>query len=230
MKAKILFVITSLLFVSGCTRSIATQYEEGLELESNTFAGKSIAVQMFEDQRAWIDGKDAKSQSFIAQQGPWRFGVDYAGTEYFPVNAMLQDIFVRELKAAGADAKAESESNTSDYLLSGKIMNFEFENETGFVTVTSRRHVSLAVTLVDKQGNAIFANELFNELDREGEGMGVLHSTNVNKLMGGALKKVLSSVLNKVNSELAYQGVDEVRLMLNGQDVTDKLHTQYVRL
>lgn len=228
MKIKIPALLLALLVLSGCTRSIATKYNEGLTLENNNLEGKAILVEKFEDQRAWIDAEDIKSQSFIAQQGPWKFGLDYDGQEFFPVNSMLQDIFVRELIALGSNASASTEEIDADYTLSGAIMNFEFENETGIVTVTSRRHIALAVTLVDKQGNAVFTNELFNELHREGEGMGVMHSTNVTKLMDGVLKKVLINVVEKINTELAYSSDEDVTILLNGQGITAEVSRLYV--
>jgi hypothetical protein len=230
MKYKILSVLALLVLASGCTRSITVKYDQGIQLENNSLTNKTISVEKFEDQRAWIDSKDVKSQSFIAQQGTWKFGVEYDGNEYYPINSMLQDIFVRELNAAGSKAVSAAEEQDSEYTLSGQIMNFEFENETGFVTVTSRRHISIAVTLADKSGKPLFSNELYNELDRENEGMGVLHSTNVDKLMGNVLKKVLTSVLTRINSELVYQNFDEIKFFVNGVDVTDKITNQYVML
>ncbi len=223
MKAKLILLAIAVIALSGCTRSIATKYEEGLTLSSNTLQGKSFNVEAFEDKRAWIDPSDSKSLSFIAQQGTWRFGIDYAGTEYFPVNNMLQDIIIRELNAAGANAAVAGESD-ADYTVSGQIQKFEFENEAGFVTVTSRRHISIAVTVTDNQGNQLLSNELFNELDRENEGMGVLHTTNVDKLLGPVLKNILTQVLDKMSTELAYMGADNVRLLVNGVDVTEQIH------
>ena len=98
-------------------------------------------------------------------------------------------------------------------------MTFEFENETGVLTVTSRRSVTLALTLSGKNGSKLVDNQLFSENDRENEGLGVLHSTNADKLLNRAFKKVVGDVLTKVRPYLAADGGVNVSVTLNGVPV-----------
>ncbi len=226
--------LTALLFVvalTGCTRALVATYEPGVDLENNVISGKKLAVHPFEDERSWIDAGNEKSTSFIAKQGAWKFGLKYEGVEYQPVSLILQDVFIKDFKEVGVDAYKASETSDPAYSLKGRILNFEFENETGVWTVTSRRHVSLALTLLDPDGNELLAGELFNEVSRENEGMGVLHSTNVDKLMKDALKKVVVGVINRTNVKLSHLGVDMMKVTVNGVDVTDAVgFGSYARL
>lgn len=226
MKIKLLTLITIVFAVSGCTRSFKATYKEGLSINNNAISGTKIAVNKFEDERAWIDSSNEKSYSFIAQQGLWKFGLTYEGQKYIPVATMLQNIFVKEFKALGADAFANQDPSVrSQYNLSGKILNFEFENEVGFWTVTSRRHISLAILLTNESGEQILTNEVFSELDRENEGMVVMHDTNVNKLMNISLKKVITSIVEKINAEYSFNGTTHIHVTFNDSDIT-RLLTQ----
>lgn len=226
MRLKLLTLITIVSAVSGCTRSFKATYKEGLSINNNSISGTKIAVNKFEDERAWIDSSDEKSYGYIAQQGPWKFGLTYDGQKYIPVATMLQNIFVKEFKALGADAFANQDPGVrSQYNLSGKILNFEFENEVGMWTVTSRRHVSLALSLTNESGEKILTNELFSELDRENEGMAVMHGTNVNKLMI-ALKKVITSVVEKINAEYSFNGTTHIHVTFNDSDITRQLRQE----
>ncbi|WP_299004946.1 hypothetical protein [uncultured Shewanella sp.] len=216
---KYFFIILSLVFLSGCTKTIDANYQSGINISNNVLENKKIAVHEFEDLRAWIDTSDKKSPSFIAQQGVWRFGLSYQGTDYQKISYILQDIFINELQSVSADAFSFDKNLPFDYELKGKIINFEFENETGFVTVTSKRHVSLQLTLNDNLGQPVVYNEIFNEVDRENEGMGILHSTNVKKLLQNQLKKTITHAIEKFNIEVAKQGVSQVIVSLNGKTI-----------
>jgi hypothetical protein len=88
------------------------------------------------------------------------------------------------------------------HVLGGRILAFEFVNETGVWTVDSRRAVSLALTLASAARAPVFENKLLTENDRENEGMGVLHSTNVDKLVNGVFKKVLTQLVLQVSQTL----------------------------
>ncbi len=220
MKLKITIIFLAIAMLGGCTRALVATYEPGVNLDNNSISGKKIAIYQFEDARAWIDPNDEKSKSFIGKQGSWKFGLKYENVEFQPVSMILQDVFIKDFKTIGVDAyKGEDSSSSTSYSLKGKILNFEFENETGVWTVTSRRHVSLALTLSDMEGNALLTNELFNEVSRENEGMGVLHSTNVDRLMKEALKKVVVSVINRTNTELSYLGLETMSVNLNGTKI-----------
>jgi hypothetical protein len=158
----------------------------------------SFGVAKFEDKRSWVDVSDSKGQSFVAQQGPWKFGLTHDGKEYVPVNDLIQSLFVTELRGAGFQAEplAGIGSKTSlqqlrdlgqqsgaQYALGGEILVFEFVNEDKGFTVTSRRSVTLTLTVVRIQDGLAIVDSTFSELNREGEGMGVLHTTNVDKLL-----------------------------------------------
>lgn len=216
MKLKITIILLAIAVLGGCTKALVATYEPGVDLENNGISGKKLAVYRFEDSRSWIDSNEERSNSFIGKQGSWKFGLKYDGVEFQPVSAILQDVFIKDFKSIGVEAFKGESSVSPSYSLKGKILNFEFENETGVWTVTSRRHVSLALTLSDKDGNALLANELFNEVSRENEGMGVMHSTNVDKLMKEALKKVVYSVISRTNKELSYLGFKTMSVSLNG--------------
>lgn len=226
---KVLFTaLLSLFMLSGCTKAIMAEYDANIVLkDQNSISDQKVAVYPFEDERSWIDASDEKSKSFIAQQGVWKFGINYEGVDYLPVSDVLQDIFIKEFKYVGVDAFKATETVAGAYSLKGKILNFEFENEEGLFTVTSKRHVSLALTLEDPEGHPVFSNELFNALDRENEGLGVLHSTNVEKLMTGALKTAVTSVINRFNQELAKAGEEEIIVTLNG--VRLNMQSDYVQ-
>ena len=68
-------------------------------------------------------------------------------------------------------------------------------------------------------------NELFSELDRENEGMAVMHGTNVNKLMI-ALKKVITSVVEKINAEYSFNGITHIHVTFNDSDITRQLRQE----
>jgi hypothetical protein len=63
------------------------------------------------------------------------------------------------------------------------------------------------LTLVKVGGAAVFTDRAFDEQVSEGEGMGVLHSTNVDKLLNivlkGAVKKVIKGVSDGINGTVA---------------------------
>jgi len=216
MKSKIAIIFSAIVMLGGCTKALDAKYEPGLDLKNNHISGEKLAIYQFDDERSWIDSSNEKSKSFIAKQGPWMFGLKYENVEFQPVSTILQDVFIKDFKAVGVDAYKGGNSSSPSYSLKGKILNFEFENETGLVTVTSRRQVSIALTLLGKDGKPILANELFNEVSRENEGMGVMHSTNVDKLMKEVLKKVVVRVINQTNTELSCLGLKAVNVSLNG--------------
>ena len=88
----------------------------------------------------------------------------------------------------------------------------------GLLTVTSRRSVTLALTLTDRKGAKLVDEQLFSENERENEGMGVMHSTNVDKLFNHVFKKVVGDVLAKLQPQL---GGSAVRVSVNGVPVAE---------
>lgn len=209
----------AMLAAAGCTRSLDVKYAGGFDQASSvkTSSLKKIAILPFADERAWVDKEDDQSRSYIAKQGVWKFGLTFEGQEFAPVSGLLQTLLVSEFKAAGYDAVASAlPSPDVAYNLSGRIVNFEFENEMGLVTVTSRRVVTIALSLTDSTGKSVLDNQLFSENDREYEGLGVMHSTNIDKLMNRALKKVVTDVLIRLKPKLAFRDNVEFRVTLNG--------------
>lgn len=209
----------SLFLVTGCTRSLMVNYTGGFDGNSTIRAAskQKVAIFPFTDERSWVDKSDAQSQSFVGKAGPWKFGLTYGQRDYVPVSSLLQSLFIDEFTAAGYDAfAAEKAVPGSSYALSGRIMTFEFENEKGLLSVTSRRSVTLALTLASKDGSKLVDNLLFSENDRENEGMGVMHSTNADKLLNRAFKKVVSDVLSKLRPQLVANDTIDFRVTLNG--------------
>lgn len=217
--AKLIALALLVLALGACTRSLEGNYRPGLDLSDVKVAKEvSVGIAQFEDKRSWVTSDEPKSVSFIASQDPWKFGLTYAGREFAPVSEILQDIFYQEFVAAGmraqklsaplSDAQAPAgAAEPVDYVLGGKITTFEFANSAGVITVTTRRAVSLSLTLVKVGGSPVFADRAFDEQVSEGEGMGVLHSTNVDKLLNivlkGAVKKVIKGVSDGINGAVA---------------------------
>lgn len=218
-----LFVVSASMFLmAGCTRSIDVHYVDGFDGRSDIKASskQKVSILPFVDERSWVDKSNEQSRSFVGKGGSWMFGLTYGQRQFVPVSSLVQTLFVDEFNAAGYDAVASSEASPdSNYVLSGRIVTFEFENETGVLTVTSRRSVTLALTLSGKNGSKLVDNQLFSENDRENEGLGVLHSTNADKLLNRAFKKVVGDVLTKVRPYLAADGGVNVSVTLNGVPV-----------
>jgi hypothetical protein len=221
--AATLALLSSVALLSGCTRSLEVRYAAGFEVGAapRAQAATKIAILPFVDARAWVDQADPQTASFVGKAGPWKFGLTYGEQEYVPVSTLLQRLFVDEFKAAGYDAAAAGSAASDGYTLSGRILTFEFENETGLVTVTSRRSVTLALTLTGRGGVKVFDEQLFSQNDRENEGLGVMHSTNADKLLNKVFKKVVGDVLLKVQPMIAGSGPVEVHVSVNGIRVLD---------
>lgn len=206
--------------LSGCTRSLDVAYQADAARLSNATAVEKVTlgVAKFEDKRAWVENGNPKSESYVALQGPWKFGLSYKGAEYVPVKDILQDLLVQELTNAGfktktldkvlstANAQSIKEFNQDqafDYILGGQLLAFEYVNETGMWTVTSRRSATLNFNLFQGGNAEVLIDTIINETDREGEGMGVMHSTNVEKLMNRVFKKVAQQIIQKTSDKIS---------------------------
>jgi hypothetical protein len=214
-KSAVVGLMLATVALSGCTRALQAEYRPGLEVPK-TATVDTLGIARFVDDRAWISGDDSKSASFIAQQGTWKFGISPDGKTYQPVTDFIQDIAVAEFNSAGVIATAlkdKAPTNAAQmaelarkagttHVLGGRILAFEFVNETGVWTVDSRRAVSLALTLASAARAPVFENKLLTENDRENEGMAVMHSTNVDKLVNGVFKKVLTQMVLQVSQTL----------------------------
>lgn len=96
-----------------------------------------------------------------------------------------------------------SNNESVDYILGGEILSFEFANDAGVWTVTSRQTVTLSLNLISADGNVVFSNSTFSDSNSENEGMGVLHSTNIDKLVNKVFKNVLVKVFKEISTDLA---------------------------
>lgn len=221
------------LFVSGCTRSLPLSYNKGLDgVQVSVATNKKIGITKFKDARSNVVAGEEKSDSIIANQGPYRFGFTYSGREFFPVNSFVQDTFVEEFKTTGMNAKKIdiipanqsiellkniSMNESVDYVLAGEIINFEFVNEVGVWTVTSAQKVTLSLNLVSSDGKVIFSDSTFSDVNRENEGMAVLHTTNLEKLVNKVFKNVLVKVLDKMSNKMAIEMSNiRVKIAVNG--------------
>jgi hypothetical protein len=208
----------------ACTRSFPIVYEPQPQTQGLADAAEmgkvTIGVAMFEDKRSWINPSDSKSESFIAMQGPWKFGLTYKEKEYVAVKSIIQDLLVKELNNAGFKAKAVdkvvSKTNqdglkeaftdkSMDYYLGGQILTFEFVNETGIVTVTSRRSATINLNLYKNPNLVPAVDVAIVETDRENEGLGVLHTTNIKKLMDRVFRKVAQQITTKIAEQVSLQ-------------------------
>lgn len=226
------------LFValSGCTRSLEMTYNPAAYRlpQSNALRGVALGVAKFEDRRAWIDRTETQSLAYIMQQGSWKFGLTYQGKEYIPVQDLVQGIFVDEFKRAGLEQvtaipevltkdavpamRTAAEKNRLGYLLGGRIHVFEIVNEVGFWTVTSRRAVTLEIHLLQAGSGNLALDTTVSQLDRQGEGMGVRHATNVDRLMNTVFRQVVTDVVEQVATKLAVEPRDvRVRVVFAGR-------------
>jgi hypothetical protein len=213
-------LIGLILITSGCTKAIPVTYNADMDRLSgvDALSNLSLGIAKFDDKRTWVDQEDAKSESYIGMQSPWKFGMSYQNKDYIPVKDLVQTIFIKEFINAGISAKPIdhvlskknitdiqklNEQNKSDYILGGEVLIFEFVNDAGVWTVTSRRSVALNLIMVKVDGEEVRYDVAFNETDREFEGMGVLHSTNVDVLMNKVFKKVIKQVVQQVAGEMA---------------------------
>lgn len=218
----------ALMLAAGCTRSIEYVYQSEMKplSDAGKLSGVTVGIAKFDDKRSWLEPGNEKSASFIAQQGTWKFGLDHKGQNFAPVARIVQDIFVDEFGRAGIKAKAidevvskknqnvaksVGEKSGVDYVIGGEITVFEFVNETGVWTVTARQSVILSVLLQSARDSRVLMDENFAESNRKNEGVGVAHTTNVEKLMNGAFKTVVQNVIERTASKLAL-GPEQVRV------------------
>jgi hypothetical protein len=225
-------VAAAAVLTTGCTRSLEVKYNPGFAASAGlkAQAKERVAIVNLTDARSWVDKSDEQTKAYFAKSGAWKFGLTYEGKEFVPVATVVQSLFVADFKSAGFDAFAAKEITPGAYSISGKIMVFEFENEAGAFTVTARRSVSLALTITGKDGTKLVEDSLFTENDREGEGMGVLHSTNLDKLLHGPFKKVVGQVITKLQAKLVASGPVEIHVSVNGQPVRGDWDAAPVRL
>ena len=222
--------------LSGCTRSLEMTYNPAAYRlpQSDPLRGVALGVAKFEDRRAWIDRTEPQSLGYVMQQGSWKFGLTYQGKEYIPVQDLVQTIFVDEFKRAGLEQvtaipevltkdvmpamRTAAEQNRLGYVLGGRIHVFEIVNEVGFWTVTSRRAATVEIHLLQAGNGSLALDTTVSQLDRQGEGMGVRHSTNVDRLMNTVFRQVVTEVVERVAAKLAMEPRDvRVHLVFAGR-------------
>lgn len=232
----IAMLVSLAVALSGCTRSLEMTYNPAAYRlpQSDVLRGVALGVAKFEDRRAWIDRTEPQSLGYVMQQGSWKFGLTYQGKEYIPVQDLVQAILVDEFRRAGLEqVTAIPDVLTKDaapamrtaaaqqrlgYVLGGRIHVFEIVNEVGFWTVTSRRAVTLEIHLLQAGIGGLALDTTVSQLDRQGEGMGVRHSTNVDRLMNTVFRQVVTSVVEQVAAKLALAPRDvRVHLVLAGR-------------
>lgn len=208
--------------LSGCggTMSLDMTYAPALYRlpQADQWKGITLGVAKLEDRRPWIDRSEVQSLAYVMQQGPWKFGLTHQGREYVPVADLVQTLLVEEFTRAGVEAKPIAKILTKDnvaemrnagqaagaaYVLGGRILVFEIVNETGVWTVTSRRSVTLEITLARAQSGEVVLDNNVALTDRQDEGMGVRHSTNVERLMNNVFRRVVTQIVEQVTAKLA---------------------------
>lgn len=216
----VVFAVFSVVLTSpGCTQSLQVKYEPGLSTGGAQIPGDiSLGVGELTDRRHWAEAGNEKSASFVSQQGFWKYGVTYRGEAYTPIAEVVQDLLVTELNSAGVSARkvtglagggtpaAYQDVATRedvDYVLGGEIQAFEFYNDTQGLLVTSRQNVTLALSLVKRDGSKIFWREAFTDGQQRNEGMIVAFSTNMDTLFNKVFKRVVEQVVEKLSGDLA---------------------------
>jgi hypothetical protein len=212
--------LVTIAALTGCTRSLEMTYTPSLYRlpQADQLRGIAVGVGKLEDRRSWVDRSEPRSQGYVMQQGPWRFGLTYQNQEFVPVADLIQTLFVDEFARAGIEAKRVPQVLTKDgaaamrtageqqgvpYVLGGRVLVFEIVNETGMWTVTSRRSVTLEIHVLQvRSGNFVFDSTV-TQTDRRDEGMGVRHSTNVDRLMNTVFRQVVTQVVEQVAAKLA---------------------------
>ena len=216
----VVVALAAVAAVSGCTRSLEMSYSPSLYKlpQANKVGGIAVGVGKLEDRRSWIDRSEPQSLGYVMQQGPWRFGLTFQGRDYVPVADLVQTLFVDEFGRAGLEAKpiaqvltkenpsamrAAGQQNGVPYVLGGRILVFEIVNEQGFWTITSRRSVTLEISLAQVRSGDLVLDTTLTQTDRRDEGMGILHSTNVDRLMNTVFRQVVTQVVEQVAAKLA---------------------------
>jgi hypothetical protein len=139
-------------------------------------------------------------------------------------------LFVDEFGRAGVEAKAIPRVLTKDdvpamraageeagvaYVLGGRVLVFEIVNEDHFWNLVSRRSVTLEISVVAVVGGESLLDTTVAQTDRRDEGMGVRHSTNVDRLMNTVFRQVVTQVVEQVAAKLALDPRDvDVRIAL----------------
>lgn len=213
-------LLVALGALSGCTQSLEMTYNPALYrlTQADALRGIPLGVARLEDRRATLERSEAQSLSYVLRQGAYRFGLTYKGREFTPVADIIQGLFLDEFQRAGVEAKPIPDVLTKDgvaamraagekagvaYVLGGRILVFEIVNQPGMWTVESRRSITLEITLARVATGELALDTTVSQNDARDEGMGIMHSTNVDRLMNTTFRQVVVQVVEQVAAKLA---------------------------
>jgi|SRR6185369_5426727 len=216
-----MFCLTALALLSGCTHSIEVSYKADAARLANATALEQVTVGVakFEDKRAWVEAGEPKTESFVSQAGIHKFGLTYLEKDYFPVKDLIQDVLIKELTLAGIKAKAldlvlskssargaaDLGKDAGDYQVGGQILAFDFNNQPGMITVTSRRTAIVNLNLYRRGETQPCLDQAISEMDTKDYVMGVTHSVNVENLVNEVFRKVAHQMVQRTAEKIAAQ-------------------------
>jgi hypothetical protein len=227
-----LVIVAALAATAGCKQSIEMTYSPALYRldRADALRGIALGVAKLEDRRPSIERNDLESLSFFMSQGPWRFGLTFQGKEYTPVADVVQSVFVDEFTRAGIETKTIPQILTKDaipamreagekagvaYVLGGRVLVFEAVNQDKFWTIESRRSIILEINVVRVATGDISLDTTVSQTNQKDEGMGIRHTTNVDRLMNTVFRQVVVQVVEQVAAKLAMDPRDiDVRVSL----------------
>jgi hypothetical protein len=192
--------------LTGCTRSLELRYNPSLYRlpQADSLKGIQLGVAKLEDRRAILDRSDPQSPAYVMRASGSKFGLTYGGKELVPVADLVQQLFVEEFTRAGVEAKtlpeilskdglpamrAAGDKGAAAYVLGGRILVFEITNDVGMWTVDSRRSITLELNLLRVRDSALVLDTTVSHNDSRNEGAGILHTTNVDRLMNTAFAR-----------------------------------------
>ena len=216
--AVLMFCLAAFTLLPGCTHSIDVSYQaDAVRLtNASVLEQVTVGVAKFEDKRAWVEADDPKTESLVSQSGPHKFGLTYLEKDYFPVKDLIQDVLVKEMILAGIKAKALdlvlSKNNVTgaadlgkdagDYQVGGQILAFDFNNQAGMWTVTSRRTVIVNLNLYRRGETQPLLEQPISEMDTKEYAMGVTHSVNVETLVNDVFRKVAHQIVQRTADKI----------------------------
>jgi len=204
----------------GCTRSYDAKYVPAMVplAQADQLRAVRLGIGKFQDARSSVKADEPETAAHVAQQGPWRFGLTHNGREMTPVADLVQALFVEEFGRAGIRSSALPEVLTKDalpamrtagekasvdHVLGGRIVVFEWANEDKFWYIRSRRSVALEIYLLRVAESSLLLDTVATGTDEKDEGMGVLHTTNIDRLLNRVFRLVVFKVVEEVAQKLA---------------------------
>jgi len=217
-----ILAVTIAVLGSGCARSYPVHYRSGLNMASPILPpNESIGIARFRDARPQANLRRDPSKVYVCVFSFLKFGLTHEGRPYIPINDLIQDLLIKELQAAGVDAKAiggkqivlespdltrlANEAGTT-YALGGQIQDFMFdypddeqEPTTFFAlpNMNGTQTATLSLTLVRSSGVPLFEGKVFTDTNIEywkAPLRSSIYRASVNKLLNIALKNVFRSL------------------------------------